>query len=380
MADRVYASPPQSQTGHWYSGMGGNGHGPMRRSSWGAILAGVALALVVSLLLNTLGLAVGLAVLDPHEGEQARGLAIGALVWWIIVSIISVFVGGWVGGRLAGVPRRVDGAVHGAVVWAVTILATVFLVTSAVGAIVGGTFRVLAETAGIAGEVAGPAVAERDLPRPADANWEEVSREVRQAVGAPDAPLIERQAIEERAAQLVDRARRRGEEPPQDPRQAYEEMMALLLRASRTQQEAPEERRIAVNMLVQAQMQRQQAEQRVDQWVRSLRGPLADVPARAEDLARRAEEVAEDVVDVSTAAAFAAFIMLLLTGAAGVIGGLLGAPMHLVLEERREAERDEIRKEHREEREDRERRDRELRDRELRDRERREREDRERGV
>ena len=315
-----------------------------------AILAGVAIALVVSLLLNILGVAIGLAILDPQNGDQARGLGIGGMIWWLVASIIALFVGGWVAGRLAGVPRRLDGAVHGAVTWAVTTLFTIYLITSAVGTIIGGTFRVLGQTAEVAGQVAGPMVQEEGVPRAADANWERVSMEVRQALRATDAPLVQRPQLEQRADQLADAARQRGEGTAAvSAGQAYQEMMALLLRLSRGSQDqvAQQDRQAAVRLLVtQGQVAQAQAEQRVEQWSTALRGPQETARDTAQEIGRRVRESGDEALDVSTAAAFSAFVMLLLTAVAGVLGGMLGAPMHLILEERREERREEIREEH----------------------------------
>jgi hypothetical protein len=80
--------------------------------AWGAIFAGVALGLITQLLLNMLGLGIGLATLDPgtSDNPSAGGLSIGAGIWWVLSGIIASFVGGWAAGRLAGKPRGSTGA------------------------------------------------------------------------------------------------------------------------------------------------------------------------------------------------------------------------------------------------------------------------------
>lgn len=249
----------RTTTGYHYFADSGDGcRGEMRRSSWGAILAGVAFAIVVSLLLNILGMAIGLAIVDPQAGgDQAQALGIGGLIWWLVASIIALFCGGWVAGRLAGVPRRLDGAVHGAITWAVTTIVTIYLIGSAVGGIIGGTFSILGQTAEVAGQAAGPVAAEEGVPEPDSAEVEE---------------------------------------------------------------------------------------------------GLSRVEGAAEEAGRRLRESGEEIADISASAAFSIFVMLLLTGAAGVLGGLVGAPMFLILEERRQEKREDIRKEHEQARErDRER-------------------------
>lgn len=117
---------------------------PHRRNSWGAIFAGAAIVMAVQFLLGVLGVAIGLVALgiSPEEGT-AKGVGIGAAIWWIIAASISLFAGGWVAGRLSGMFHRLEGVLHGAVTWAVATLLSVILVTSAMGAVIGGAWSVL---------------------------------------------------------------------------------------------------------------------------------------------------------------------------------------------------------------------------------------------
>ncbi|MCF5429373.1 hypothetical protein GIV88_25915, partial [Pseudomonas syringae] len=107
----------------------------LKRISWSAILAGVVLAMVVSLLLNLLGTAIGSASIDPmQEANPLSGIGTGAGIWVVVSSVISLFVGGWAAGRLA----QREGAFHGLLVWASVSLITVYLVSSAVTGVVRG--------------------------------------------------------------------------------------------------------------------------------------------------------------------------------------------------------------------------------------------------
>jgi hypothetical protein len=77
---------------------------PFARISWGAILAGAIIALTAQLILTLIGTAVGLATLSPATGSVPSGttLGIGAAVWLLISSVVSLFLGGYIAGRLAG--------------------------------------------------------------------------------------------------------------------------------------------------------------------------------------------------------------------------------------------------------------------------------------
>ena len=120
----------------------------LRPVSWGAIFAGVAAAIAIQLLLNLLGAGVGAATINPQSGQR---LALGAAIWFVISSIISLFAGGWIAGRSAGVPNKRDGALHGFVTWAVASLVLVYMLSTAVGGLLGGAASVLGQTASLAG-------------------------------------------------------------------------------------------------------------------------------------------------------------------------------------------------------------------------------------
>ena len=113
------------------------------RISWGAIFAGVVLAIAVQLVLGILGTGIGLTLVDPVEGTTpgSAGFGIGAGLYWIVTTIIALGAGGYAAARVAGVHDRFDGLVHGLVVWGVTLILTLYLLTSAVGGIIGGALR-----------------------------------------------------------------------------------------------------------------------------------------------------------------------------------------------------------------------------------------------
>ena len=122
----------------------------LRGVSWSSILAGVTAAIAVQLLLNLLGIGVGAATINPQQGQPGQGLAVGAAIWFVISSIISLFVGGWIAGRLAGTPNNKDGALHGFVTWALASLVLFYLLSTAVGGLLGGAASVLGQTASLA--------------------------------------------------------------------------------------------------------------------------------------------------------------------------------------------------------------------------------------
>lgn len=121
--------------------------------SWGAILAGTVVVLVVQLTLAMLGLGLGLYAMEPGEGLTA-GLGIGAMIWWVISAIVGLFLGGWVASRLSGIQTKTDGMLHGFVTWGLASLVTVYLLTTTVGAFIGGGMSLIRGAGDVAGSTA----------------------------------------------------------------------------------------------------------------------------------------------------------------------------------------------------------------------------------
>src|SRR5687768_8764616 len=166
-----------------------------KRISWGAVFAGVVIAVAIMVVLNLLGLAIGLATIDPATGESPGGrtLSIGAGIWWIVSALIALYVGGWVASRLAGAFRNETGTMHGLLVWATSTLAMLWMGTTAVGALVGGTFNALGSGMQVAGQAAasgaetvarGAQTAARTVPgREGESAFHEIRQELQGLLG-----------------------------------------------------------------------------------------------------------------------------------------------------------------------------------------------------
>jgi hypothetical protein len=129
----------------------------INRVSWGAVAAGVVVALVVQLILNMLGIGLGAATFDPTAGNNptASSFSIGAGIWWALSGIIAALIGGYTAGRLAGQARESSGAWHGLISWALTTLLVFYLLTTTLGTIVGGAFRAVGGAAAGAAQTLG---------------------------------------------------------------------------------------------------------------------------------------------------------------------------------------------------------------------------------
>jgi hypothetical protein len=260
----------------------------LNRVSWAAVLAGVVVSLVTQLLLNMFGLGIGLATLDPGTGDNpaASTFSVGAAIWWTLSGIIAAFIGGYVAGRLSGRPKESTTGWHGITAWAVTTLLIFYLLTSTVGAVVGGAFRTVGSAVGgitqTAATAAAPALAEADP-------FAAIEQQVTAASGGTDPTAMRDAAV-------------------------------AAVRAAVTGNEAEAEaaRVRAAEALARAQnIPVEQARAQVDQYAQQYQQTVDQVQQQAAEAADTAARVA------STAALFG-FIALVLGAVAAWFGGRFG--------------------------------------------------------
>jgi hypothetical protein len=132
----------------------------LNQVSWGAVFAGAAIALVVQIILNMVGLGVGLSTIDTsaRDTPTAQSLSIGAGIWWVVSGVIAAAIGGYIAGRLSGKASQSTTAYHGLIAWAVSTLAIVYLLSSAASGLVGGALNTASSALGGAGKALGGSV------------------------------------------------------------------------------------------------------------------------------------------------------------------------------------------------------------------------------
>lgn len=108
------------------------GYGSVRtRISWGAILAGAAVAMAIYALLMALGVAVGMSVSDE---VTSRTLGTSAGVWGFISLLLALFAGGWVTTQVTVGETRGEAILYGVVLWATTSVLLLWLTANGVRA------------------------------------------------------------------------------------------------------------------------------------------------------------------------------------------------------------------------------------------------------
>jgi len=130
----------------------------LNQVSWGAVFAGATIALVVQIILNMVGIGIGLSTIDVAAGDtpSAGSLSVGAGIWWVISGIVAAAVGGYIAGRLSGKPS--ESTTAGLIAWGISTLTVVYLLSSAASGLIGGALSTASSALGGAGKAIGGSV------------------------------------------------------------------------------------------------------------------------------------------------------------------------------------------------------------------------------
>jgi hypothetical protein len=126
----------------------------LNQVAWGAVFAGAAIALVMQIILNMIGLGIGLSTLDVAQGDTPTvgSISIGAGIWFVVSGILAAALGGYIAGRLSGKASSSTTAYHGLISWAVSTLAVIYLLSGAASGMVGGALSTASSAVGGAGK------------------------------------------------------------------------------------------------------------------------------------------------------------------------------------------------------------------------------------
>ena len=108
--------------------------------SWGAVFAGVVVAVALGALLNMLGLAIGATVANPWtmDSGDAKALTLGGGLWLAFSSAVALQVGAFIAARAAKYPDHHKGLFQGLAVWGVAFVLAFAGIGSSVGGVLHG--------------------------------------------------------------------------------------------------------------------------------------------------------------------------------------------------------------------------------------------------
>lgn len=282
-------------------------------ATWGAIFAGVIVALTVQSLLNLLGLGLGLVAFTPDASVAGR-LGVGAMIWLFLSAIIALGIGGWVAGRLTDTNQSSEGALHGFITWSLVTLLTFIFMASTAGAVISGAVNVVGKSMVAAGK-----------------SVNQVAPQIGQTVQniLPDfTPAINRisqqahQFIRSRVTQEENTAENQSNQQPSE--QQLNQAIASFLTAVGEQDQTTARGKLIDILAQQGNMSRAEAEQTINSWQQTYNQLKEEVMQRAEEAKQQAKDVTEKASTVVGQFALIAFFVLLIGAIAASVGGSMG--------------------------------------------------------
>ncbi|GAB3279963.1 hypothetical protein GCM10027347_54890 [Larkinella harenae] len=310
----------------------------VKRISWSAVLAGVLVAIVTQLLLSLLGLGVGLGSIDALEEQNpTAGLGIGTAVWYMLSSLLALFLGGWVAGRLASAPRMLDGILHGVLTWCIVTLLTIYFLTTSIGRLLGGASRLVGgvvRTAGSAVSSAAPglgnALQEQLQQNGIDINdldLTDLRREVNTLLRQTGDPSLKPEVLENKVEGAKEQSERAANRAGSNPQAADDIATNLVNRLFRQGKEtiSQVDREDAVNVVMKRTgKSRVDAEQTVDNWIKAYQQARVKFEQTKQQAELKARQVADDAAGAASKAAIYGFFGLLIGVAAAGYGAKTG--------------------------------------------------------
>ncbi|MEZ0487090.1 YrzE family protein [Fibrella aquatica] len=308
-----------------------------KRISWSAVFAGVLVAIVSQMLLTLLGLGIGLSTVDATtEANPTAGLGTGSAIWYIISSLLSLFLGGWIAGRLASAPRLFDGIIHGVLTWCVATLLTIYFLTTTVGSLIGGASRLvggLVRTAGSAVSAAAPGIGNAvegqlkengiDLQNLDLGDLKDEANQLLRETGNANLNPNNLERKAEQAGQQAKTAANRAATDPQSTDDIAGGLFSKLFKQGQATVNSVD-REDAVNVVMKRTgKSRAESEQIVDNWISTYKQAAAKFEQTKQEAQVKALQAADAAAGAASKAAIFGFFGLLV----GVVASGFGAKM-----------------------------------------------------
>lgn len=308
-----------------------------RRVSWGAIIAGALVALVTLLLLNLLGIGIGLGAIDPMEGSEGfSGLGTGAIIWWVVSNLIAIFTGAYVAGRMAGVPLSSTSTLHGILSWCLFTLASFWMLTTALGSLVSGVGSVVAETLRSTNV---EQLAQNNTQGQNQSNlisMSEIRNEVNQvlrnngnapAQGNNGSTEVQSKAeIERTTDETAQRVRQNVAAEPNIPEEEIEQIARDEFYRNGRLVENIDRQNLSNTIQNRTNLSQEEAREVADVMANKHSQAKRKAAQQENDLKQQAKETGREVAEKTSTAAIWAFVALALGAVVSGVGGRLGKP------------------------------------------------------
>ena len=105
---------------------------------WRAVIAAALVGFAITIILTTLGMAIGLTAADAADNTSGKAVGIGAGIWWIVTVAIAGFASGRVLASTASRDIDYKPAIYGTAAWALGVIVLLFLLANGLGNVIGG--------------------------------------------------------------------------------------------------------------------------------------------------------------------------------------------------------------------------------------------------
>lgn len=313
----------------------------VERLSWGAVIAGVVVALAMQILLTILGFALGFATAGLVSAETS---AEGGAWWYVATSIASLFAGGFVAGRLCGMPLPTSAVLHGAIVWSVVTVIGAAMTVAGGAALFNGAAGAMDRTMQTMGDLGDdiaalapdslsgvvPEDARRALEQALEDRDLTPAEIRREAQAIYDAVISEDQR--ERAAAIARQTLRDIVRSPDDMRDELDDAVDRLIGADGVLSDE-DRRELVAQLETRFDIDAERAETIADRWAEVFQASAEELRAEYAALADQADETLEETAEAMAAVTGAMALALFIGLVAASLGALLGRPEALLFDE-----------------------------------------------
>lgn len=303
---------------------------PRKGVSWRAIFAGTVTVLSVILVLNLIGLAIGLGTIEPtEESNPLSGIGTGALIWWIVSNLLALFLGGFVAARVGVSFSSKSGMVQGVMTWALYTIISAWLLTSAVGSIISGVGNVVSGVLSTAGKAVEQQVApmiENQLQE-VDYSLEKAKQDFYALLEDTNKQQLNPDTLQNQASTVASQAEREAQRAAKRPGAVDQQVEDIFSKAKNQFENSYEalDKEALVNVLMErTDMSRAEAERTVENYsaqYEQVRQKAENFLQQTKEQAnKQAENVAQAVSDASLYLAIALILGIIVAAAGGFAG------------------------------------------------------------
>lgn len=300
-----------------------------RHISWGAIIAGALVSLLCMIILNLLGLGLGLGTTNPSEGTRLFStLSTESIVWWMVSNLMAVFVGSYISSKLAAAPFGFISTLHGILSWCLYTLAFFWILTTSLSCLMSGVGSVVSDTLSAMVLQTTPSP-ENTSSRNSMINMHEVKSEVKQilretennAAASDTLTITSNLAIDYQDTRHDRQNLINDEVLPEDE---IEEIAGEVLYANEGLAEEVDRQDLANIIQDRTYLSSSESRDVADIMVRQYRKAKRDASQQEEDARRLAEENGQQVAKAASTAAVWISASLILGALVAGIGGRTG--------------------------------------------------------